>query len=454
MSLSFSPNPISRICILVAAVCVFGSISNSTAEMIATILKTHREQAAAMASLTQADRGISPWAKSTSEFVTNRYIQRDYSIDYERATPSERRTISERVGNQASARYAAERNWRRLLGSQGRNIPQGPDSLYWDPKTGRLRAVERKGGASKAKTSYFAKQGTNQYHIRSAMAVLRSKKTSMKERLATARIIKSAQYGRLESTLIRGGARGMVAEPRVEGGWDRASVRREAMEIERRLVRRDPQLREVFRSAASVERADMLRYRIGQGVGVLGLVGAGALWWDAYRQSNVAWQMFHDPMLSGGALPYLQSGLATGRASEASALGLGSASRLNWLGSGRFQVFGQAAGKWFLPIAIGTETLGAGISYYEYSNGRLGERDFYRRMTGTGIFVACTAGGAGIGVWFGGIGAVPGALIGSVVGGIGQVGTNFYWSSIDRGFNADQLRAINLAIDLQYGIDQ
>src|SRR5690606_20154629 len=97
------------------------------------------------------------------------------------------------------------------------------------------------------------------------------------------------------------------------------------------------------------------------------------------------------------SLPYLQMGLAGGRWAEAGVLSLGSAAQLGLLGKSGLNILGRAAGKWFLPLAVGVEGLSAGIAYYEYSAGHIGQREFYRRTTGPAIFAVFTTGGAIVG---------------------------------------------------------
>ncbi len=388
------------------------------------------------------------------------YIQRDYRMQYQLGSLVERRAISERVGNQAGARYAAERGWDRILGSTGRAMPQGPDSAYWDHATGKLRAIERKGGASRPAFNYFSRQGTNQYHIRAAMRAIRSDKTPFTEKVANARIIKAAQYGQLESAVLRGGYRGTPASPALEAPWDRASVRREAYEIEDRLVRRNTKLQPVFRSAGAAQRADMFNYRLSRGFGAIGLAGAGLLTWDAYDQSSQAWEMWNAHEISGTALPYLQTGHAAAKWGAAGTLGSGSAARWGLLGQGTYKTAGRMVGRLFLPVIIGTELLAAGVDIYQYRSGRINNQTFRRNMIGRGIMGTSIAAGAGvgaaIGVWGGGVGAAPGAAIGATAGAIfGTISVgvaNLNWYFVDRQFNAQQQEAKTAAVYEHYGV--
>jgi hypothetical protein len=226
------------------------------------------------------------------------------------------------------------------------------------------------------------------------------------------------------------------------------------------MIHRGTAIAQTFRTAGQVQASDMLKYRAGQGVAILGLAGAGALGWDAYQQSRGAWSRFQDPTLRGTALPYMQTGIAAGRLAEAMTLGLGSATQLRLLQHARLKVLGQAAGKWFLPIAVGVEGLNAGIAYYEYSTGRINQRDFYRRSTGPAIFAVFTTGGASVGglagASAGGVGAVPGAAAGAGVGALVAVpvqsAADWTWNWYYWKFDEQQRRVVNVAVERFYGL--
>lgn len=190
------------------------------------------------------------------------FYQRDYSALWPHVTQRDRAILAERIGNQGRARFAAERGWIKLSGSQGRGIAQGPDAIYWDPSAGRIRVVEAKGGLSPVKSTFGSLQGTNQNMIRSEELVLRSPRTTLAERLASARVIRAAQENRLVSAVVRTPhALGIPASPRLEGAWSRTSVSAEAVQIERKLIRQRPELAPVFRNAAQAHEADLLTYR-------------------------------------------------------------------------------------------------------------------------------------------------------------------------------------------------
>ena len=52
---------------------------------------------------------------------------------------------AERIGTRGAAKYAAEQGWIKLLGARGRGISQGPDFVYLDPFSNRVRVIEAKG---------------------------------------------------------------------------------------------------------------------------------------------------------------------------------------------------------------------------------------------------------------------------------------------------------------------
>ena len=72
--------------------------------------------------------------------------QREFEPDYGEATRSERRIISQNKGEVGAEKYASDKGWKKLLGSQGRRLRIGPDLVYWDPKSGHVRVIEAKGG--------------------------------------------------------------------------------------------------------------------------------------------------------------------------------------------------------------------------------------------------------------------------------------------------------------------
>jgi hypothetical protein len=419
------------------------------------------EQAARLSGVASQTIGRKLFPPAAQLIAPQHYVQHDYRSAWTSASPYQRTRLAERIGNQGRARYGAQQGWRQLLGARGRGIAQGPDSVYWDPYSGRLRALEAKGGSSQVKWTYGSLQGTNTNIIRSAERVLKSVNTKPVEKLAAARIIKAAQRHRLKTGVVKTPhVQGKPKAPQTTAKWDDTNVSREASRIERELVRRNPELASTFRQAKTDQARDVLKYRARKGVGVLGLVSALRLSWDAYQQSQVAFAMFRDPALRGTALPYVQSAMAFGMWAESATLGLGSAAQLGLLGQSGLKLFGQAAGKWFLPIAVGVEALNLTVTSYEYDMGRISQRDFYRRSTRAAIFAGFTTGGAIIGgilgTSAGGAGAVPGAVTGAGIGAVvaipAQYVADWTWNRYYRDFDAQQHQAVDVAVEKLYGL--
>ena len=194
------------------------------------------------------------------------------------------------------------------------------------------------------------------------------------------------------------------------------------------------------------------------GGGALELTGSAIIGWDAYNQSVEAWNMFYDPTLNGSILPYMQSAYAVSEWGMAGTLFLDLASQWDMLGEiGGLRIAGELAGKWFVPVAVVTEVLSIGVDTTKYFVGRSTAKEFGRNMSGHGVVVGFAAGGAAIGSWGLGVGAIPGAAIGFILGGVADAGMHIYWWYTDREeskeFNEEQQRAFNEALDERYGLN-
>lgn len=428
---------------------------------------TQLEQTGRVSGLASQAQGRKLFPPPVEALASAPYFQRDYRARWLSVSVYERTGLGERIGNQGRARFATERGWVKIVGSQARGIAQGPDAVVWDARTGNVRVLEAKGGSSQVTRTYGAWQGTNRNAIRSAEFVLNSNRASPLEKLAAARVIKAAQANRLETGVVKTShVLGTPDAPRLEGGWSRENVAKEAADIERRVTRRNPATASTFRSAGKAQSSDMLRYRAAQSVTVLGLAGSGLLGWQAYQESRTSWEMWNDPVWGRSALPYLQTGFAGGRWAEAGTLALGSAAQLGWLGEGGLRAFGSAAGKGFLPLAVAVEGLSASITYYEYSAGRISQREFYRRSTGPAIFAVFTTGGAIIGGIVGvgasaptlgtaAPGTVPaGAVVGASIGALVALPVQFVadgtWNWYYRKFDEKQRAAVDRAVERHY----
>ncbi len=310
---------------------------------------------------------------------------------------------------QGAARFAAERGWIKILGFRYRGIQQGPDSVYWDQRSGRLRVLEAKGGTAKPIKAFNSLQGTNKNAIRSARFVLRSLKATLMEKHAAALVIVAAQQGRLVTGVINTLHKlGTPDTPKLAGNWDYDYVGREASTIEQKLIRNKPEVRSVFRHAHKEQSFAMLKYWETRRPANIGFAR------NAYQQSLIAWSKFNNPPLKGNVLPYIRTGSSIHRITQSTTQpGI---LRLSKEGVSKF------AGRLILPVILGVEGLQFAIAYHQYGLGRISQRDFYRRTTGPAIVAVFTVGGAIvggiIGMQGGGITAIPVAYTGAKIGAI------------------------------------
>ena len=440
-----------------------GSTFADAPHTLAALPLSQSEQTARLSGLASQAIGRQLFPRSVESISPAPYFQRDYREQWKLESRGKRINLAEQIGEQGRARWAAERGLVKFLGSQSRGIPQGLDAVYWDPYRGRVISFESKGGTSPVKKYYGSWQGTNTNSISEAQRVLKSPKTTEIEKLQAARVIEAAKKGHLDSGVVRTPhAQGKPGLPVLEGSWNVENVSQEAIKAKKNLIKNNPSLRAVFVAAEKAHAWDRIKFRAGQGVAGIGIVGAVGLGWDAYQHSRDAWSMFHDPVLRGTALPYLQLGQAAVRSSEAATLGLGSAAHLGFLGKCGLKTFGLAAGRLFLPVAFTAEGLNAGMAYYEYSNGRISRRDFYRRTTGPAIFTVFTSGGAIvggiIGAPAGGVGVAPGAAVGAGIGATVAIPIQYLadwtWNWYYREFDVQQRRAVDKTVERFYGFEE
>ena len=400
------------------------------------------------------------------------YFQRNYGREWFDgpldSRINHRARLGEKIGEQGRAKYAAEQDLKKLLGSRNRGIRQGPDSVYWDRSSGRLRVLEAKGGTAQLKWSFESQQGTNKNTLRSAKNVLTrhwgSATPAMK--ISMARVILAAEKGLLDTGVIK--TTHVLGEPRAPElvSQDTINVTREARRARREIIKRHPEAKELFREARREHWRDRLEYRNTQdlatrGLAVVGFAGALGLGWDAYQQSRAAWSMFDDPTLKGSVLPYMQTGMAFGRMAQATTLGVSSTAQLGILRLSSKRSVVQAAGRAFLPVTLGVEGIRLVTTYHEYGMGRISQREFYRRSTGPAVVATFTVGGAAIGAIIGikaaGIGAVPGALTGARIGVVVaipvQVAADYMLNWYHWEFDEQQRRVVNAAVETFYGLE-
>ena len=419
---------------------------------------TQREQAARLWGIagTEVTRKLYPLSIETIE--PKFYYQRNYHLPWIEAPLNQRILLAEKIGEQGRARFAAERGWIKILGFRNRGIHQGPDSVYWDKRSGRLRVLEAKGGTSPLKWYFNSRQGTNLNAIRSAKRVLLSLKATHTAKVAAARVIVAAQQGRLETGVIRTShVLGTPGTPKLEGEWDHAKVRKEASEIEQELIRKKPDARAVFRYAHKEQSFAMLKYRAIRGLPYIGFAGTLGLGWDTYQQSLTAWSMLNDPTLKASVLPYMQTGVLFGRMTQATTLAVISNTQLGILGLSKGGV-SKFAGRMFLPVTLGVEGFQFATAYHEYNLGRISQRDLYRRTTSPAIIMIFTAGGAIvggiIGMQAGGVPAIPGVITGANIGAILAIPVHFAADyMLDwyyREFDEHQRLVVNAAVEKCY----
>ena len=232
---------------------------------------TQREQAARLWGIAGAEVTRKLYPLSVETIEPKFYYQRNYRIPWKEATLNQRILLAEKIGEQGRARFAAERGWIKILGFRNRGIRQGPDSVYWDKRSGRLRVLEAKGGTSPLKWTFNSRQGTNLNAIKSAERVLLASKAPLMEKVAAARVIVAAQQGRLDTGVIRTNhVLGTPGNPKLKGEWDHANVGKEARKIKQEINHNKPGARAIFRHAHKAQSFAMLKYRAPQGLAGIG----------------------------------------------------------------------------------------------------------------------------------------------------------------------------------------
>ena len=343
--------------------------------------------------------------------IARQLYQRDYQARYLLASLGERNKIAMTVGEEGVERFAAERRWKVLLAPKGRSIPMGPDSVYWNSKSGTLQVLEAKGGTSQLKRTFDSLQGTNKNVIRSVggyrgkPGFLHRSGTTWKEKVQMARVIKAAQKGHLETGVVRTPhVLGRPSDPRQSGSWNADRVAREARRIEKELIRQYPHLRKVFRIALFLHNVDRLRYQ------------------GARRMSHVA-------------------------SATARSIGLSDSKQ------DRLVRLGRAGVRWLLPLSVGVAGVTMITAYHQYTTGLTSPRKFYRSSAGPTIFVVFTSTGAIAGGFFFGVGAVPGAALGAMAALPVEVAADWMIDRYYREFDRRQRRMVDAAVEKYYGVD-
>lgn len=316
------------------------------------------------------------------------------------------------IGEEGVERYAAEKRMRTLLSPRGHSIPVGPDSIFWNRSSGKVRVLEAKGGSSALKWTYGLFQGTNANAIRSAGGLLSRSGASRGEMLQAARVIRAAQSGHLETAVVRTShILGTPRAPRQAGGVNVANVAKEARQIERDVVRRNPKLGVVFRRAGVQHRMDRLTHRIAA---------------------------------SGSRLAPLKPTGLRGISATAGQPGMAP------LGRSLLKRFWHVGNRWLLPVGVGVASVTVIVAYYQFATGSMNYPEFIHNSLGPGVFLAFTGGGAVIGSTFLGIGAIPGAAIGAILVIPFQFSLEWVTDMYYRDFNKAQWEAVDKAVEVMY----
>lgn len=322
--------------------------------------------------------------------------QRNYRTRYLVAGLGDRVAIAQTIGEEGVEQYASTRRMKQLLGSHGRSVPIGPDSVYWNRSSGRVRVLEAKGGSSPPKWTYGSLQGTNANTVRSAGGLLELRRAGAVEKLQAARVIKAAQSGHLETAVIRTQhILGTPLAPRRVGEVHTGNVANEARLLQHELVKRNPELGPIFRRAGAEHRASRLVY-LGRTL---------------------------TPQAGFQNLP-----------------GVASISSLTAAGGRSLLIAWQIGNRWIIPVGLSAAGATVAIQGYHLGVHNIGYAEFVDEIAGPAVLLTFT--GAGFG-----IGGMPGAAIGMVLALPVQT---YLWLSNDQQFSEAQQQAIEMALRAQY----
>ena len=362
-----------------------------------SLLLTPGEQTAMLAEKanpTVWSRLVSRVTESTA--ATAPSYQRNHRARYVAASLGDRVAIAQTIGEEGVEQYASTRRMKQLLGPHGRSVSIGPDSVYWNRSSGRVRVLEAKGGSSSLKWTYGSLQGTNANTVRSAGGLLESRRAGAAEKRQAARIIKAAQSGHLETAVIRSQhILGTPRAPRQVGEVHTGNVAKEARLIERNLLKRKPELGPIFRRAAVEHRASRL----------------------AYLGANV-----------------------TARAGFHRLVGDASVSGVTAAGGRGLQMAWRIGNRWFLPVGVSVAGVTMAIQSYHLAAHNISYADYIDAIAGPAVLLTFT------GVGFG-IGGMPGAAVGMVL----ALPVQMYmdWSN-DQQLSEVQQEAIEMALRARY----
>ena len=393
-------------------VCLSAVISVAAEAQYLDVPLTPREQTSALANASSRVLWSRLNPTRTAGLVVAPPFQHDYRARYLTASLNDRTAIAQTIGEEGVERYAAGQGLRTLLGPRGHSSPVGPDSVFWNRLSGKVRVLEAKGGSSALKWTYGSLQGTNANAIRSAGGMLSRSGASGSEMLQAARVIRAAQNGHLETYVVRTShVLGTPRAPVQAGGLNVDNVANEARQIERDVVRRNPKLGTVFRKAGSQHRMDRLTYR------------------RAASGSRLAW-------VKPTGLKEIPA--SAGRPSMAP------------LSRSLSKGFLRVGNRLLLPVGVGVAGVTAIVTYRLYATGAMSYPEFIDNSVGPATFLAFTGGGAVIGGTLLGIGAIPGAAIGAVLALPFQFDLEWVKDMYYREFNEARREAVDEAVEAMY----
>ena len=381
---------------------------------------TPGEQASALSGASSRAGWFKLYPARTAVTIVKAAYQQDYRAQYLSASLGDRIAIAQTIGEKGVERYSAAQRFETLLGPSGRSNPIGPDSVYWNGAAGKIRVLEAKGGSSARKWTYGSLQGTNANAIRSAGGVLVQAGASGGEKLHAARVIKAAQVGHLETSVVRTlHTQGTPHAPRRTGGVNVDDVAKEAQQIERDLVRRNPNLGAVFRKAGFQHLMDRLNYR------------------------GTKWLPGHDAT-SGFRLPSVRLARLERIPPAASRFSLASSGR------GVLPQFLRIGSRWLLPVGVGVASVTVAAAYYQLATNSISHREFLNVSASPAVLLAFTGTGALIGGLAFGIGAIPGAAIGTTLAIPFQLGLEWVKYRYYRDFNEAQQEVVDKVVEVMY----
>lgn len=114
-----------------------------------------------------------------------------------------RQQIAEELGEEAARIYARKQGWEPVFDGTSRRIPQGPDQVWRNPRTGEVIVIEAKGGHGKIGGGYGHPQGSSEWAVKSAKEVLRRPNASLAERQAAEAVLEAAAEGKLRVQTVR-----------------------------------------------------------------------------------------------------------------------------------------------------------------------------------------------------------------------------------------------------------